>query len=340
MATAGPLSSELVDRVLVSFEHLHRGSITQLCVVDDGKLFVTGGTDGIVCIWRVRKSRDSWRLEQEASNVGHRAGSAITSLRVSKEQGLVVSGSDDCTVSVWDLGRRQELIRDLRGHTKPIRFVGVNDLNGNIMSICEREVRMWHVNGDLIAATEFKTHNLSTPTAAICTPCYSYQPGIVIVIGHTNGDISLWDFLYPGDQSLQPRTNNATSLELRAILKHGASPIIALKLSRDKRMLVSGDLKGEVRRWTSVETIQRRYRHLTGQASGLNLLPGQLLVSSIVGRNSALRGNSDRSLMDSRTPPISFLSERTMTDVKGSSLLSTSERVILDSKNMSSSKSE
>ena len=80
-------------------------------------------------------------------------------LRINQEFNIVASGSKDMTAIVWDL-RSRSYIRELCGHTSPITHVGINSSNGNITTIAGHEIRMWSINGDLLAATTLQTFGL------------------------------------------------------------------------------------------------------------------------------------------------------------------------------------
>jgi WD40 repeat protein len=244
------------DAVVVAFEELHRGAINLVVAVEGGKKLVTGGEDGVVSIWRLRRTREFWRLHHEASNIGHKVGSHVVCLAVCPEQGLLVSGGSDGSVAVWDWGKRQEFLHLLKGHDKPVRFVGINAFNGNMVSVCELRAQLWHVNGSLLASSpDFKALNLDLPTSACVTNCPEHQPGIVLVLGHFSGHVSLWDVAYPGDTGGQ-----APQLEMRALLVMSEFPVVAVVLSRDGRSLLCANSKGSLQRWTSIDVVNKRTR--------------------------------------------------------------------------------
>jgi WD40 repeat protein len=272
-STSGPLSSVMVETLLVSFDDLHQGKITHVQPVYNGKLLVTTGQDGTCSIWRVRKTaKEGLQLEQEACNVGVVVpGNAITSLHVSTAQGVIVCGGSDGGCTVWDLGKRHELIRMLHGHDKPVKFVQVNPMNGNVFTMCEDLVNVWHVNGALLANAHFKSHHLSTPVSMTVTSCPTHQPGVVLLIGHAEGEVSLWDLKYPNDM---PKSKVIT-LELRAQVLHTSGiPVMHLQLSRDQRMFVGCNANGDLKRWASGESVVKKYRHLVMQGGLLSSIGG------------------------------------------------------------------
>jgi len=64
---------------------------------------------------------------------------------------LVVSGSADCGAILWDL-RTRAFMRELAGHALPVDKVAINGSNGNIFTVSAIEMRVWSINGDLLAA--------------------------------------------------------------------------------------------------------------------------------------------------------------------------------------------
>ncbi|KAH1067050.1 hypothetical protein J1N35_032037 [Gossypium stocksii] len=92
------------DRLLSTHENLHLGNQTQRADFShDGHILVTGAEDGLVYVWKISEEhpRASSRLMLEKVLCAHR--SKITCLHVNQPYMLIVSGSDDCTVIIWDL---------------------------------------------------------------------------------------------------------------------------------------------------------------------------------------------------------------------------------------------
>ena len=84
------------------------------------------------------------------------------------------------------------------------------------------------------------------------TPCEMHQRGIVIVTGHVDGAISLYDLVFPGDIDLP--SGNAPSrlaprkcdLRPRHVLKENDSAeITAVRLTRDHRGIIAGNVYSE-----------------------------------------------------------------------------------------------
>lgn len=77
----------------------------------------------MVCMWKIKQDKvpDFQLLESMRGHTGH-----ITSLATSRSYSVIVSGSQDKTVIIWDLNRR-EYVRNLTGHETAVDIVRVND---------------------------------------------------------------------------------------------------------------------------------------------------------------------------------------------------------------------
>jgi WD40 repeat protein len=259
------------DKVVGVFESLHHGAITCCAVRDDGKEIWTGGADALVCVWRLRKhvkgpaagqpgpaglpnagaAGTGWALEQVECLASHK--SRITCIAASQAQGVAVSGSKDCTAVLWDLDKKR-FIRQLGGRqTGPIAQVSINDNNGSVLALSGADLSYFHINGDLLAVIHVPQmmHDvrLDAPRCAIATHCDDFRDGIVAVTGHAGGVVALWDL---------PERPGKRQFELRALLRTAATaaaaPVTALALDDTQRRLVSGDQRGHVAVWASLET--------------------------------------------------------------------------------------
>ncbi|KAJ0409424.1 hypothetical protein P43SY_002314 [Pythium insidiosum] len=223
----------------------------------------------------------------------------------------------DCYVIVWDL-RTKSFLRELVGHSAPVGHVGINASNGNIVTASTGELRVWSINGDLLAATTMSSVGLAAVTSAISTRCESWQRGVVAVTGHSNGTIALWGLNYPSDIALArgsspeakttDRSSDLTSSgSLKTAVRIGATlkaiptcqlfilkllldhrvAVTSLTLGPEQRQLLSGDSEGNCIRWIddSITT------NIILQVVGLLLLL-LLLLSSPLSAHSHANGTN------------------------------------------------
>ena len=79
----------------------------------------------VVNVWEFGKGRDKRLLQLRQPLFGHTE--PVTCLAASSGYNIIVSGSRDRTVIVWDLSRLQ-FVRQLRGHAAPVAAVCINEL--------------------------------------------------------------------------------------------------------------------------------------------------------------------------------------------------------------------
>lgn len=71
---------------------------------------------------------------------------------------------------------RQTFVRELLGHRSMITSVGINHINGNVISLSGTELRVWTVNGRLLAVCSVTAlRRGSMPTCAAPTDCPDWQ---------------------------------------------------------------------------------------------------------------------------------------------------------------------
>ncbi|RHZ17072.1 hypothetical protein DYB37_006916, partial [Aphanomyces astaci] len=246
--------------LLVCVESCHLSAVTCGAVSADGLTFVSGGDDAVVNILECTKVHGERVLTHKGKLTGH--GDAVTCVAIDTAFNVILSGSKDGSAIVWDL-RTRRYLRDLRGHDAPLRQVGVNAANGNLVTITTSQLRLWSINGDLLAAA----------TAALCTTCDVWQNGVVLVTGHANGTIACWGVKYPTDAKdvcggtatssfvvSKPSERGGVAKKVDAVVpscqlvvmkllvEHRAS-VTALALTVDQRQVISGDADGWCMRW-------------------------------------------------------------------------------------------
>ncbi|TYZ67457.1 hypothetical protein PybrP1_007872, partial [[Pythium] brassicae (nom. inval.)] len=241
------------NKVVGVVEGAHYCGVKCAAFSDDGRLFATGGQDGVVNVLECSKKSGQRIFKQFAKLVGHE--DAVESVAIDKEFSLIVSGSADCCAILWDL-RTRVFLRELVGHSSPVTKIAINSATGSVLTATAAEVRVWSINGDLLAAASVASCGLSAVTAAIATRCEMWQDGAVAVTGHSNGTIALWGLSYPSDIERERRAKavvrkvvpSCQLFIMKLLLDHRAA-VTALTLGADQRQLLSGDAEGNCIRW-------------------------------------------------------------------------------------------
>ncbi|KAL1216555.1 Protein SPIRRIG [Cardamine amara subsp. amara] len=253
------------EKLLSTHENLHESNQIQCAGVShDGRIVVTGAEDGLVCVWRVSKDgpRGSRRLRLEKALCAHT--SKVTCLRVSQPYMMIASGSDDCTVIIWDLSSLS-FVRQLPDFPVPISAIYINDLTGEIVTAAGTVLAVWSINGDCLAVAN--TSQLPSDSVLSVTGSTSsdWLETCWYVTGHQSGAVKIWRMIHCTDPvSAESKTSSSNrtgglnlgdqvpeyKLILHKVLKFHKQPVTALHLTSDLKQLLSGDSAGQLLSWT------------------------------------------------------------------------------------------
>ncbi|KZV32196.1 BEACH domain-containing protein lvsA [Dorcoceras hygrometricum] len=251
------------DRLLSTHENLHGGNQIQCVGASfDGQVLVTGADDGLVCVWRIEKDgpRIIRHLQLEKALCGHTG--KITCVRVCQPYMMVVSGSDDCTVILWDLSSLV-FVRQLPEFPSPISAVYMNDLTGEIVTAAGVVLAVWSINGDCLAVVN--TSQLPSDFIVSVAGCNfsDWQDTNWFVSGHQSGAVKVWKMVHSSNEESaqsKPSSNPTGGLRLgdkvpeyrlilHRVLKTHKFPVTALHLSNDLKQFLSGDSGGNLFSW-------------------------------------------------------------------------------------------
>ncbi|CAL5357461.1 unnamed protein product [Camellia sinensis] len=252
------------DKLLSTHENLHGGNQIQCVGVShNGQILVTGADEGLVCVWRISENgpRALRHLELEKALCGHTG--RITCLRVVQPYMMVVSGSDDCTVILWDLSSLV-FVRQLPEFPSPVSAIYVNELTGEIVTAAGVMLAVWSINGDCLAV--INTSQLPSDFILSVTSCTfsDWLDTNWYVTGHQSGAVKVWQMVHCSDERIAQSkgTNHLIGvlglgdkipeyrLVLHKVLKFHKHPVTALHLTSDLKQLLSGDSGGHLLSWT------------------------------------------------------------------------------------------
>ncbi|KAL3531297.1 hypothetical protein ACH5RR_010619 [Cinchona calisaya] len=251
------------DRLLSTHENLHGGNQIQCTSAShDGQILVTGADDGLVCVWRIVKDgpRALRQLQLEQTLCAHTA--KISCLHISQPYMMIVSGSDDCTVILWDLSSLV-FVRQLPEFPSPVSAIYVNDLTGEIATAAGVTLAVWSINGDCLAVVN--TSQLPSDFILSLTGCTfsDWLDTNWYVSGHQSGAVKVWKMVHCSEELVPTKmTGNLTGglmlgdkvpeyrLVLHKVLKFHKHPVTALHLTSDIKQLLSGDSGGNLLSWT------------------------------------------------------------------------------------------
>ncbi|XP_019084363.1 PREDICTED: LOW QUALITY PROTEIN: BEACH domain-containing protein A2-like [Camelina sativa] len=257
------------DKLLSTHENLHEGNQIQCAGVShDGRSVITGADDGLVSVWRVNKDglRGSRRLRLEKSLCAHTA--KVTCLRVSQPYMMIASGSDDCTVIIWDLSSLS-FVRQLPNFPVPISAIYINDLTGEIITTAGSLLAVWSINGDCLSVVNTSQLPSDLIVSVTGSTFSDWLETTWYVTGHQSGALKVWQMVHCTDLvSAENKTaSNRTvgihlgdqvpeyKLLLHKELKFHKKPVTALHLTIDLKQLLSGDSAGHLLSWTVPDDI-------------------------------------------------------------------------------------
>ena len=171
----------------------------------------------------------------------------INSVVFSPDGEMLVSGSDDGSIRLWDVATAQQIGEPLKGHT-----VGVNSVifspNGKVLASGSRSIRLWDV-----ATAQQIGDPLTGHTNYIESVVFS-PDGEMLASGSYDESIRLWDV--------------ATAQQIGEPLTGHTSSVNSVVFSPDGEMLASGSDDGSIRLW-DVATEQQFGEPLMGHTSSV-----------------------------------------------------------------------
>lgn len=216
--------------------HGHTETVLSLDVFKKGTMFASCAKDRSVRVWYM--DGEGGRVSCVAQGSGH--ANAVGSITCSRmKESFVVSGSQDCTIKVWDLPEqtaspgKDTLLLSARatekGHDKDVNSLAVSPNDKLLASGSQdRTAKLWAL-GDLALLGVFRGHRRGVW-------CVTFSPmDQVLATSSADGTAKLW--------SLQDFSC------LKTFEGHDASVLKLIFVSRGTQLLTSGS-DGLVKLWT------------------------------------------------------------------------------------------
>ncbi|MCU0546208.1 MAG: NB-ARC domain-containing protein [Oscillatoriaceae cyanobacterium Prado104] len=207
----------------------HTDFIYALNFSADGQILASGSTDSTVRLWQVNTGQCCQILQGHADWVFAVAFQPPFNSPLSKgaQREILVSGSADCTLKLWNCQTGQ-CLKTLTGHTDKIFGIDFSS-DGQIIASAsaDRTIRLWDfATGDCITVLDGHTNRVYS---------VAFSPdGNTLASASTDRTIKLWDW--------------ATEACLKTFIGH-TNWVFSVAFSKDGQTLASASHDGTVRRW-------------------------------------------------------------------------------------------
>ena len=185
-------------RILRTFTG-HSGSIYALGLSPDGRTLVSGGRDTTLKVWNLNTPSHYNSMSPTNRVIGDGLmytltghSESINTVAISPDGQLLVSGSEDTTIKLWDL-RTRECLATLEGHEAGVKSVAIS-ADGQLLvsGSADNTIQLWQLPGgesELICTDSFYTLTGHTDWVK----CLAISPdGQMLASGSQDKTIKLW----------------------------------------------------------------------------------------------------------------------------------------------------
>ena len=203
--------------------------------------------------WPIRWA--TWAGQGHRRLTGHEAAVNAVAIGRAGKRDVIVSGSDDATVRVWDAITGDLVGSPLAGHGGPVRGVGIGragDRQVIVSGSADGTVRVWDaITGDPVGAP-ITGHDGAVNAVAIGRA----GKRDIIVSGSADGKVRVWDAI-TGDPVRAPLAGH-----------DGPVDVVGIGRAGERDVIISGSRNGAVRAWDALvgdlaDTIDTNTRYIS-----------------------------------------------------------------------------
>ena len=257
----------------------HKGEINALAFTPDGKMLISGGADKSIKIWSIQQDTLlKIIVDNNLPNGSDAHKGSVRSLAISPDGKLLVSCSFDKTIKFWSLPKG-ELLKTIDNQEERMLSVVIST-DGKVVasSSYAHDIKLWNIpDGDLL-----KTINLNEYTGSLT---FSPNDNILASRGDDNKTIQLWDYS-TGNRLQNMKSNQINKLSispdgkwlasgeyniikiwslpdgnLKKTINAGGEWTQSLAISKDSKILISGDLFNYITLWSIPEGKELKIIH-------------------------------------------------------------------------------
>jgi len=257
------------------------GQIKQVHISEDGKHVITAGTDTTISVFRLAKKDGSMALNLVKRLHAHTR--PITALLVSRAHSIIISSSEQGDCVVWDLNKLS-YIRTIGPMDSAVSAIAVHEINGDIVVCAGTSIAVWTINGRLLYSGQSPS---PITVVTLSQSCEWSEAHRIFITGHQDGTITVWKV---GQDKHDLTRFVSFALE-------NSAAITALLLTRDDKVLYSGDMNGAVTAWADEEHHEMEHLHVRPGAFQRLHLPSQPTLDSKSSHLSSDEPNSESTVL-------------------------------------------
>ncbi len=233
--------------------------------------------DGLASPWRARWA--SWQLQRPHQQItGHDGPVTAVTVAELDSRPVVISGSDDETVRVWDLATGDPVGGPFTGHDGPVNAVAAAELDGRpvvISGSSDRTIRVWDMVTGTPVGDPFTGHGGYVLAVAVAE--LGGRP--VVISGSSGETVRVWD-LATGTPVGQPFAGHYDQVNTVAAAELDGRPVV-----------ISGSSDETVRVWDLATGTPVRHPF-----AGHDGPVYAVAVAELDGRPVVISGSSDRTV--------------------------------------------
>ncbi len=221
----------------------------------------------------------SWRLQpSHHAFIGHNRWVNAVAIGQVEGRTVIVSGSDDRTVRVWDAATGEQVRDAFTGHSDSVNAVAIGQVEGRTVIVTgsgDHTVRVWDAATGQLVRAAFTGHTGSVRSVAIG----QVEGRTVIVSGSGDRTVRVWDA--------------ATGEQVRAAFTGHTGWVNAVAIGQvgGRTVIVSGSGDRTVRVWDAATGEQVRDA-FTGHSDWVNAVA----IGQVGGRTVIISGSGDRTV--------------------------------------------
>lgn len=248
----------------------HRGPVFAVAFSHDGKLVASGGYDHRVLLWNPEQIKP-FDYEEILSGTGAASSpfealdghtAAVRSLEFSADDRMLVSGSHDNTIRIWNVARRTPM-KTLRGHAGWVRCSRFSPDGRDILSGShDHDARIWSIGG-YEEMRVLRARTLAGHDDAVLSAVFS-PDGRLIATASRDRTAKTWDVA--SGNELKTFREGHEFLASNAVFSH------------DGRRLLTAAIDNSTRMWDVATGTQQFVLEGTGRSAAVAISPDDSLI--------------------------------------------------------------